>query len=114
MKSKFFVAVLLALLGASFAASAGQDEAQRQMIQRMMEAKQKLRQAEAAKGEQRKALMAEHMAMMKETMDKMAAMKPRQGMSMKEHEEWIDEHQKLMQQMMDQMMGEHHLMMQMK
>ena len=111
MKSKLLVAVLLALLGTSFSASAGQDEAQRQMIQRVMAAKQKLQQAEAAKGEQRKALMAEHMAMMKETMDKMAAMKPKEGMSMKEHDEWNDEHQKLMQQMMDQMMGEHRLMM---
>jgi hypothetical protein len=114
MKSKILVAVLFALLGTSFYASAGQDEAQRQMIQRVMAAKQKLQQAEAAKGEQRKALMAEHMSMMKETMDKMAAMKPKAGMSMKEHEEWIDEHQKLMQQMMDQMMGEHHLMMETK
>lgn len=114
MKSKFIVAILLALLGTSFSALAGQDEAQRQMIQQVMAAKQKLQQAEAAKGEQRKALMAEHMTMMKETMGKMAAMKPRAGMSMKEHEEWIDEHQKLMQQMMDQMMGEHNLMMQMK
>lgn len=114
MKSKFLIAAVLAMLGASFSASAGQDEAQRQMIQRVMAAKQKLQQAEAAKGEQRKALMAEHMAMMKETMDKMAAMKPKEGMSMKEHEEWIEHHQKLMQQMMDQMMGEHHLMMQMK
>lgn len=114
MKSRFLIAVMLALLGTSLYASAGQDEAQRQMVQRVMAAKQKLRQAEAAKGEQRKALMAEHMTMMKETMDKMAAMKPKAGMSMKEHEEWIEEHEKLMQQMMDQMMGEHHLMMETK
>jgi hypothetical protein len=114
MKTKFLVAVMLALLGTSFSTWAGQDEAQRQMIQQVMAAKRKLQQAEAAKGEQRKVLMAEHMAMMKETMDKMAAMKPKEGMSMKEHDEWIEEHQKLMQQMMDQMMGEHHLMMQMK
>jgi uncharacterized protein YicC (UPF0701 family) len=86
MKRTFLVVAALALLGTSFSASAGQDEAQRQMIQRVMAAKQKLQQAEAAKGEQRKALMAEHMAMMKETMDKMAAMKPKEGMSMKEHE----------------------------
>jgi len=114
MKTKFLAAVMLALLGTSFSAWAAQDEAQRQMIQRVMAAKLKLQQAEAAQGERRKALMAEHMAMMKETMDKMAVMKPKEGMTMKQHEEWIEEHQKLMQQMMDQMMGEHHLMMQMK
>lgn len=56
-------------------------------------------------------VIAPDMSMMKDTMDKMAAMKPKAGMSMKEHEEWIAEHEKLMQQMMDQMMGEHHLMM---
>jgi len=41
-------------------------------------------------------------------------MKPKAGMSMQEHEEWINEHQKLMQQVMDQMMAEHHLMMETK
>ena len=77
-----------------------------------VEAKQKLIQAQAAKGPERKTLMAEHMKMMQEIMDKMIAMKPKAGMSMKNHEEWINEHQKLMQQVMEQMMGEHHLMMQ--
>lgn len=114
MKTKLLIAVLFTLLGVSFSAVAGQDEAQRQMVQRMMAAKQKLQLAEAAKGEQRKTLMAEHMAMMKESMDKMAAMKPKPGMSMQEREEWINEHQKLMQQMMEQMMGEHRLMMETK
>jgi mannose/cellobiose epimerase-like protein (N-acyl-D-glucosamine 2-epimerase family) len=114
MKSKFLVPVLFALMGTSLYASAGQDETQRQMIQRVTAARHKLQQAEAAKGEQRKALMTEHMSMMNENMDMMAAMKPRAGMSMKDHEQWIEEHQKLMRQMMDQMMGEHHLMMEAK
>ena len=114
MKSQFLVAVLIAMLGASFYAMAAPDEAQRQMIQRAMEAKQKLQQAGAAKGAERQTLMAEHMKMMKDVMDKMAAMKPKAGMSMQEHEEWINEHQKLMQQVMDQMMGEHRLMMETK
>lgn len=114
MKSTVLTAVLAALLSISFAATAGQDEAQRQMVQRAMEAKQKLQQAEAATGAKRKALMGEHMKMMKAMMDQMAAMKPGPGVSPHEHEEWMAEHQKLMQQMMEQMMGEHHLMMQMK
>lgn len=51
------------------------------------------------------------MNMMKETMGKMQAMKPKTGMSMQEHEEWINQHQKLMEDMLGQMMEEHHLMM---
>jgi hypothetical protein len=43
----------------------------------------------------------------------MQAMKPKSGMTMKEHEEWISEHQKLMDEMMGQMMDEHHMMMDM-
>jgi hypothetical protein len=111
MKSKFLVPVLFALLGTTLYATAGQDETQRQMTQRVAAARHKLQQAEAAKGAQRQALMTEHMSMMNANMDMMTAMKPKAGMSTKDHEEWIEEHQKLMRQMMDQMMGEHHLMM---
>ena len=112
MKSKLLTAVLLAFLTTSFSALAAPDESQRQLIQRAAAAKQTLQRAEAAKGPERKSLMAEHMKMMKEVMDKMAAMKPKAGMSMQEHEEWISEHQKLMEQVMGQMMDEHHLMLQ--
>jgi hypothetical protein len=56
--------------------------------------------------------MQEHMKMMQETMGKMQAMKPREGMSVQEQKEWMAEHQKLMDQMMGQMMAEHHMMMQ--
>ena len=112
MKSKLVTAVLLTFLATSISTIAAQDEAQRQMIQRTMAAKQKLKQAEAATGSERKNLMAEHMKMMQEVMDKMMAMKPKAGMNMHEHEQWMNEHQKLMQQVMEQMMGEHHLMMQ--
>ena len=89
------------------------DEAQRQMIQKVQEAKQKLKQAEAAKGTERQKLMSEHMKMMHETMTKMQTMQPKSGMTMQEHEEWIGEHQKLMNQMLEQMMTEHHLLMDM-
>lgn len=92
---------------------AGQDESQRQMTQRILKAKQTLKQAEAAKGSERHKLMGEHMKMMKENMKKMQAMKPRPGMSMDEHEDWMSEHQKLMDDMMSLMMEEHHMMMNM-
>jgi hypothetical protein len=114
MKTKILATALIIALGTSFSAIAAPDEAQRFMIQKAMAAKLKLNQAEAATGAQRKTLMAEHMKMMKEVMDKMASMKPKSGISGPEHEEWMKEHQALMQQMLDQMMGEHHLMMEMK
>jgi ABC-type transporter MlaC component len=97
----------------SVSAIAGPDEFQRQMNQQVMKAKQKLKAAEAAKGDERKKLMGEHMKMMHDNMGKMQAMKPKSGMTMKEHEEWISEHQKLMDEMMGQMMDEHHMMMDM-
>ena len=50
--------------------------------------------------------------MMQETMGKIQSMKPRDGMTPPEQKEWMEEHQKLMQQMMGQMMTEHHIMMQ--
>lgn len=95
----------------SASAMAGQDESQRQIIQQLTKSKQKLAEAEAAKGPERQKLMEEHMKMMNETMGKMQAMKPKAGMSMQEHEEWINQHQKLMEDMMGQMMQEHHMMM---
>ncbi|MDQ1812351.1 hypothetical protein RBA41_03455 [Massilia sp. CCM 9210] len=87
------------------------DEAQRYVLQQAMAAKQKPKQAEAAKGSQRKALMGEHLTMMKEVMDKHAVMKPKEAMSGPGHEEWMKEHQALMPQMMEQMMGQQHPMM---
>jgi len=97
----------------SVSAIAAQDEFQRQMTQKVMQAKQKLKAAEAAKGAERNKLMGEHMKMMHDNMGKMQAMKPKPGMTMQEHEEWINEHQKLMDEMMSQMMEEHHMMMDM-
>lgn len=94
----------------SATAFAGPDFYQLEMNRRVAQAKHKLQQAEAAKGEERQKLMDEHMKMMKETMEKMQAMKPKAGMSMQAHEEWMGEHQKLMDDMMGQMMEEHHMM----
>lgn len=106
----------LAICGIGFlsaSAIAGQDEFQRQLTQRVMQAKQKLEQAEAAKGPERQKLMGEHMQMMKENMEKCRAMKPKAGMSEKEREDWFNEHQKIMQEMLDQMAEENRMMMDM-
>lgn len=112
--NKLVAMAFIACLGfTATSAMAGQDEFQRQMTQQLMQSKQKLKEAEAAKGAERQKLMGEHMKMMQETMKKMQAMKPKAGMTMQEHEDWINEHQKLMENMMGQMMGEHHMMMDM-
>jgi len=94
----------------SATAIAGPDSFQRDMIQRVQQAKQKLQQAKAAKGDEHKKLMAEHMQMMKEDMGKCRTMKPKEGLSEKEREEWYIEHNKIMQEIMDQMMQENQMM----
>jgi len=110
--NKLVAMVFIACLGfVAASAMAGLDENQRMLQQQIMKSKQKLQQAEAAKGPERQKLMEEHMKMMQETMGKMQAMKPKAGMSMQEHEDWINQHQKLMDDMMGQMMEEHHMMM---
>lgn len=108
------IVAVMALCGMSvFSLSpmAAQDEAQRQLTLRIQQARQKMKAAETAKGAERQKLMAEHMNMMQANMEKMREMKPRAGMSAQEREDWIAEHQKLMDDMMGQMMGEHHMMM---
>jgi hypothetical protein len=55
--------------------------------------------------------MDEHMKMMKDLMTQMQAAKLKPGMTAQEANEWIAEHMKLMDGMMDQMMKEHHMMM---
>jgi len=83
------------------------------MQQRIHAAQQKLDQAGKSQGADRNKLMQEHMKMMEQNMKEMQAMQPRQGMTMAEHEQWMAEHQKMMNTMMQQMMQEHHMMMEM-
>ena len=112
MKRLITTAALIAIGTLSLPALAGQDEGQRLITQRLQEQKLKLSAAEKAQGAERDRLMQDHMKMMQETMGKMQGMKPRDGTTLQEQKEWMAEHQKLMQQMMDQMMTEHHMMMQ--
>lgn len=108
-RRSIMAAVGLSLVsGASFAAP---DEAQRQMILKAMQAKEKLRQAQAAQGAQRQSMMADHMKMMQMLMPQMMAAKPAATMSSAEHDEWMVQHKKLMSDMMEQMMAEQHMMM---
>jgi biopolymer transport protein ExbB/TolQ len=112
--SKIILTVVLCLISfLSLSAIAGLDESQRQLIQQNIKAKQKLKEAQIAQGAEQKKLMGEHMKMMHDNMGKIQTMKPKSGMTMQEHEEWITEHQKLMDDMMSQMMEEHHMIMDM-
>jgi hypothetical protein len=56
--------------------------------------------------------METHMKMMEDVMAQMQKAKPGPGMTPEQMREWIDEHLKLMNEMMGQMMDEHHMMMQ--
>jgi acyl transferase domain-containing protein len=111
MLNKLVATVFIASLGfAATSAIAGPDFFQQQINQRLIQSQQKLKEAEAAKGAERQKLMEDHMKIMRETMTKMQAMKPKAGMTMQEHEDWINEHQKLMEQVMGQLMEEHHIL----
>ena len=112
MKRFITTAALIAFAAIPLSSLAAQDEGQRLITQRLQEQKLKLAAAEKAQGAERDKLIQDHMKMMQETMGKMHGMKPRDGMTPQEQREWMAEHQKLMQQMMDQMRTEHHRMMQ--
>jgi ABC-type transporter MlaC component len=112
MKNLLITALAGLVLALPFAAFAPPDENQKQMMPRVMEAKQKLAAAQAASGAQRQKLMEEHMKLMQTMMTQMRAAKPAASMTPQQMREWIDEHMKLMDQMMGQMMDEHHMMMQ--
>jgi hypothetical protein len=110
--NKTIATLVVASLGVfSLSAIAGQDETQRQIVQQAIKAKQKLKEAEAAKAQERQRLMGEHLKMMKETLGEMQKLKPKDGMTAQEHEAWIAAHQSLMEDLMSQMMEEHHMMM---
>lgn len=111
MKFRLLLAAVVAASLTSISAMAGAPLTQEQLKQRAEAAQKALDQAEAAKGGERKKRMDEHMKLMNEVLGQMIEMKPRPGMTMEEHETWINTHQKLMEQLMGQMMREHHLMM---
>ncbi|MBI3546084.1 MAG: hypothetical protein HY081_05765 [Gammaproteobacteria bacterium] len=111
IKSLLFVIAMSVFLPT--AVWAGADAGQRALQERMQASQKKLEQAEQAKGAQREQMMKEHMKSMDENMKLMRDMSPpKSGMSAKDRDEWMTEHQKLMQMMMDQMKREHDLTMQ--
>jgi hypothetical protein len=104
--------VALAVMGTPLPGWSAPDEVQQQILQYFIESKQKLAQAEKAKGEERYGLMDEHMRGMQEALQQMRAAKPRHGMTPEQQGEWIEQHQRLMDQVMEQMVIQYGLLMQ--
>lgn len=77
-------------------------------------AQRKLEEAQRADATEKQRLLGEHMHMMKDAMTHMQGMKPTKDLSSAEHEQWMREHQKLMDNILGQMMADHEMMMGMK
>ena len=92
-------------------AGPGPDFQQQKLIIQVLQAKQKLQQAQATKGAEQQKLMGEHMQMLHEDMKACREMKPKAGMTESERDAWFTEHQKIMDDMMSQMMDEHKMKM---
>ena len=70
---------------------------QQQLQRQLNEAKATQEAAEKSNASKRQQLLAQHMQMLQQVMQQMRAAKPQAGISVQEHEEWITEHQKLME-----------------
>lgn len=81
--------------------------------ERVKESLKKLEQAESAQGSEKMKFMQEHMKMMEDHIAAMAKMMPPKKMSPKDHDAWMVEHEKIMQDLLDQMKREHAMMRQM-
>jgi uncharacterized protein YicC (UPF0701 family) len=111
MKRTFLISTLALLLAAPTLGLGAPDEAQRALTQRMQQAKRALDSAQAAEGAARDKLMQDHMGLMNEAMRQMQAARPGPDATPQQMREWIDEHAKLMDRMMSQMMARQHMMM---
>ncbi|MDP3008172.1 hypothetical protein [Methylotenera mobilis] len=100
-------AFIASLSLASTGAMAGRDFFQEQLIQNMQVTKQKLEKAKTSQGAEQQKLLGEHMRMLHDNMNACREMKPKAGMTEKERDEWYAEHQKIMDDLMSQMMEEH-------
>ena len=109
MINTLITTAFIASLGfaATSAIAHGPDFEQQRLIMQVQQAKQKLQQAQAAKGAEQQKLMGEHMQMLHDDMAACREMKPKAGMTESERDVWYAEHQKIMDDMMSQMMEEH-------
>lgn len=103
--------VFVASLGFATTSIAATDFYQQALRQHVLEAQQKLKQAKAATGTEQQKLLGEHKQMLRDSMETCRKMKPKAGMTEQERNAWFAEHQKIMDQIMDQMMEEHKIIM---
>ena len=104
----FITTAFIASLGLSATgAMAGPDSMQLDLMRKVHASQEKLKQAQAAKGAEQQKLMGEHMQMLHVDMKACREMKPKAGMTESERDAWFTEHQKIMDDMMSQMMEEH-------
>lgn len=112
MKKAALPIAAMILASFAFAASAAiPEETFKRIRQQQTEARKKLEAAEHAEGAKQAALLDEHAKMVQSMLNDMRAMKPAESMSMAEHTQWIHEHQKLMDELLTQMVRDHELMM---
>jgi hypothetical protein len=112
MKRTFLAAAAALALAGPMLVLAAPDEAQKQLMQRSIEARRKLEAAQGAQGAERSKLMQEHLALMDQMMRQMNSARPGPNASPPQMREWIDEHMKVMDEMLKQMMqGERMMMM---
>lgn len=110
MKRRFLAAVALALAGPMLA-YAGPDDTQRLLMQRAREAQSKLDAAQAAQGAQREKMIGDHLTLMQQMLNQMNSDRPGSNATPQQMREWIEEHIKLMDVMMTQMMQGERMMM---
>lgn len=97
----------IALPGVALAAA---DQIQIEMIRRAQQAKQALARTRAAAGAERDRLIEEHMALTRTLLEQMRAAQPGAELSPAQQRAWIDEHLRLMQEVLHQMDEMHRLL----
>ena len=97
------------IVGAMPLWAAAADPQLRALNDRLARQQQTLHGVEAARGDERRQKLAEHMRAMNETLAQFQQLKPSGRMSLEQLRDWMNEHQRLMVVLMGQMMQEHHL-----
>lgn len=112
IQNRTTLALVAALTAAALsgAALAAPDQVQIEMVRRATEAKQALARAQAARGTERDRMIDEHMAFTRTLLDQMRRAQPAAGLSAAQQREWVDEHLRLMQELLQQMDEMHQLM----
>lgn len=111
MRRTFLAAAIALAMASPLLVQAAPDEAQKQLMQRSAEARNKLDAAKKIQGAERDRLLQEHMDLMGEMMKQMHSARPGPNATTQQLREWIDEHLKVMNQMMSQMMEGERMMM---